>query len=100
MRIVLVAQLEGIDSELLSEFIDRLLQSEASLRVSGRTERCSWSGVDKHVALFREHIRAVVHVLHRPSGPSASGRARSSVGAQMQRRQLAVLAGSDVQRLF
>ncbi len=97
--IVLVHDCQHIQTEFVSEFIDRLLEGIATLRVPGSTESRTGPAVGEDVRLFGQHIRAVIKILHRAGAAGAGPDSGRSVSDQVDGLQLAVFGRTDLDPL-
>ena len=95
--VILVAQLQRIDAELLSKFINRVLQPKAALRMSGCAHCGCRPGIREYVILFRVHVRTLVHVLGWPGASCTRANARRTVTHQLHRSKRAVFLRADLQ---
>src|SRR6185312_3468640 len=85
MLVILIAQLERIDAQLLSQFVHRLFEREGTLGMAGGPHGRRRSGIGEDVVLFGVDVRAVIHVLRRAGCASTGANACGAVAYKLHR---------------
>ena len=86
VRVDLVAQRERIHVELVSQLVERLLEREDPLHLSGRAERGARAGIREHVVVLGGDVRNRIHRSVAEADAGARGHAARAVTLDLQRR--------------